>query len=130
MDSTITETTETQSDLLKQRIIYDELVFETNEKYEQVIDKLLEDSKNIALSLRYPYQDYSNKELPNKYKNWQLRCSEELYQGIGTIGIKSYSENGLSWTKDSAYITKELMNEIEPVIGYIVKEEENDSTSS
>ena len=130
MDSTITETTTTQSDLLKQRIIYDELVFETKEKYEQVIDKLLEDSKNIALSLRYPYQDYSNKELPNKYKNWQLRCSEELYQGIGTIGIKSYSENGLSWTKDSAYITKELMNEIEPVIGYIVKEEENDSTSS
>ena len=58
--------------------------------------------------------------LPSKYKNWQLRCCEEIYNGIGTQGIKSYSENGLSWTRDSGYISYELREEIEPMVGYIV----------
>ena len=42
---------------------------------------------------------------------------------MGTQGIKSYSENGLSWTRDSAYITHELSSEIEPMAGYIVASE-------
>ena len=83
----------TQLDLLKERIEYDENIFTDNETYEKVLNRLLDDSKYIALSLRYPYQDYSSLELPKKYNNWQLRCCEELYNGIGTEGIKSYSEN-------------------------------------
>ena len=113
------ESETTQLDLLKERIEYDELIFTDNETYEKVLNRLLDDSKYIALSLRYPYEDYSELELPNKYKNWQLRCCEEIYQGIGTQGLKSYSENGLSWTRDSGYISNELANEIEPVVGYI-----------
>lgn len=96
------------------------VVYET---YIKVLKRLLEDSKYIALSLRFPYQDYSNLELPNKYYNWQLRCCEEIYNGIGTEGIKSYSENGLSWTRDSGYISYELRGEIEPLVGYIIQEE-------
>ena len=91
---------------------------------------MLEDSKYVALSLRYPYQDFSNMELPKKYKNWQLRCCEELYRNMGTQGIKSYSENGLSWTRDSAYITHELSSEIEPMIGFIVSESDEDNVQS
>lgn len=91
-----------------------------------MLNRLLEDSKYIALSLRFPYQDFSEMELPKKYKNWQLRCSIEIYQGIGSEGIKSYSENGLSWTRDSDYISYNLRGEIEPMVGFIVKEEEED----
>lgn len=94
----------------------EKIVYET---YVKVLKRLLEDSKYIALSLRCPYEDYSELELPNKYKNWQLRCCEEIYQGIGTQGLKSYSENGLSWTRDSGYISYELRGEIEPLVGYI-----------
>ena len=112
-----------QLELLKTRIIYNEKVFGNYNVYEKVLNRLLEDSKFIALSLRFPYQDYSSMELPAKYKNWQLRCCEELYKNIGTQGIKSYSENGLSWTRDSAYITHELSSEIEPMAGYIVASE-------
>jgi hypothetical protein len=118
------ESAETQLDLLKERIEYDELIFTDNETYEKVLNRLLDDSKFVALSLRFPYEDYSNKELPSKYKNWQLRCCEEIYQGIGTQGIKSYSENGLSWTRDSGYISYELRGEIEPLVGYIGDENE------
>ena len=89
------------------------------ETYIKVLKRLLEDSKFIALSLRYPYQDYSELELPKKYNNWQLRCCEEIYNQIGNVGIKSYSENGLSWTRDSAYLSYELRGEIEPMAGYI-----------
>lgn len=96
------------------------------ETYIKVLKRLLEDSKYVALSLRYPYQDYSNMELPQKYDNWQLRCSVEIYQGIGTEGIKSYTENGLNWTRDSGYISSELRGEIEPLVGYIIKEESDE----
>jgi len=96
------------------------------ETYIEVLKRLLEDSKYVALSLRFPYKDYSDIELPSKYKNWQLRCCEEIYNGIGNVGIKSYAENGLSWTRDSGYISYELRGEIEPMVGYI---EESESES-
>ena len=114
----------TQIDFLKERIEYDANIFGNEETYEAVLNRLLEDSKYVALSLRFPYKDYSNINLPTKYNNWQLRCCMEIYQGIGTEGIKSYSENGLNWTRDSGYISQELRQEIEPMVGYIVVEEE------
>ena len=113
-----------QLELLKKRIVYQENVFGDYITYENVLNRLLEDSENLALSLRFPYQDYSSLELPKKYYNWQLRCCEELYRNLGTQGIKSYSENGLAWTRDSSYITHELESEIEPIIGYIMPNEE------
>lgn len=115
MDSAVNE----QLKLLQSRIEYNEFIFNNDDVYNNVLNRLLEDSKHIALSLRYPYVDTSEMELPKRYKNWQLRCCEEIYNQIGTIGLKSYSENGLTWTRDSAYISNELRNEIEPMIGYI-----------
>ena len=120
------ESETTQLDLLKERIEYNENIFTDNETYEKVLNRLLDDSKYVALSLRFPYQDYSDIELPKKYNNWQLRCCEEIYNGIGTEGIKSYSENGLSWTRDSGYISYELRGEIEPMVGYILEESDEE----
>lgn len=117
-----------QLELLKQRIPNDEKIFGDDETYESVLNRLLDDSKFIALSIRFPYQDYSNMDLPSKYKNWQLRCCQEIYQGIGTEGIKSYAENGLSWTRDSGYISYELRSEIESFVGYIQEEVEEEPT--
>ena len=115
----------TQFDLLKERIEYDKEVFTDNDTYSKVLNRLLEDSKYVCLSLRYPYEEDWDIELPKKYKNWQLRCCVEIYEQIGTIGIKSYAENGLSWTRDSTYISNELRGEIEPMVGWI-KESSDD----
>ncbi len=112
-----------QLELLKDRIKYNQRKFENIDVYEKTLERLLEDSKYIALSLRYPYRDYSNLELPKKYYNWQLRCCEELLKLIGSANIKSYSENGISWSKDSAYLSTELASEIEPMVGSIGSEE-------
>ena len=113
-----------QLDLLKERIKYDAKKHGDTTTYVNALNRLLEDSKYIALSLRFPYKDYSSMELPKKYNNWQLRCCEDLYKLIGTSGIKSYAENGLSWTRDSGYLNESLTNEIEPMVGYIQAEEE------
>lgn len=120
------DSSDKQLELLKNRIEYDENIFEDRQTYNDVLKRLLEDSKFVGLSIRFPYKDFSNMELPSKYKNWQLRCCEEIYNGIGTQGIKSYSENGLSWTRDSGYISYELRNEIESTVGYIEEEVEED----
>lgn len=114
-----------QLKLLEDRIPYKEEIFISHDIYEKCLIRLLDDSKYIALSLRFPYQDYSNMDLPSKYNNWQLRCCEELYRGIGREGIKSYAENGLSWTRDSAYLSSGLINEIEPMVGYIISNQED-----
>lgn len=124
-EETTNEEENPQLTALKERIPYKEEIFGNIETYNKVLNRLLDDSKYIALSLRFPYRDYSEMELPSKYNNWQLRCCEELYIGIGRQGIKSYAENGLAWTRDSSYLSTGLVNEIEPMIGYIIPEQED-----
>lgn len=120
------DSAKSQLDKLKDRIPFEENIFGDIENYENALNRLLEDSKYQALSLRFPYQDYSEMELPQKYYNWQLRCCEEIYKLVGTNGIISYSENGLSWTRDSGNISKMLSSEIEPMVGYIKIQEEEE----
>lgn len=115
-----------QFDYLKDRIEYSKEIFSDYTTYKKVLNRLLEDSKYVVLSLRYPYQDFYDMEVPKKYLNTQLRICEEIYNGIGTVGIKSYSENGLSWTRDSGYISYEIRSEIEPMVGYIKSEDKGD----
>lgn len=115
----------TQLDLLKIRIPFDQHIFGANGVYEQVLKNLLDDSRHIALSIRYPFDDYSSIDLPKKYNNWQLRCSVEIYQGIGKENIKSYAENGIQWTRDAGNISNDLLDEIMPTIGVIKGVEEN-----
>lgn len=113
-----------QSELLEERIPYDESIFDNRSTYEKTIERLLEDSKYDALSLRFPYRDTTDMELPKRYYNWQLRCAEELYNLIGSVNIKSYSENGLSWTRDTANLSTFLVNKIEPMVGWIEDDED------
>ena len=117
----------TQSNLLKERIPYEEAIFTNRSTYEKTIERLLEDAKEDALSLRFPYKDTTNMELPERYYNWQIRCAEELYNLIGSVNIKSYSENGLNWTRDTANLSTFLVNKIEPVVGYIEEEDVNEN---
>ena len=117
---------EIQLEKLKERIPYDDTLFGSNENYENVLNNLLEDSKNIALSEIYPFQDFYELELPKKYLNWQLRASVELFNLGDKNGIISYSENGLSWTKESGRLSKSLMSELTRKVGVPRKEEELD----
>jgi hypothetical protein len=99
--------------------IYYERTDENFQVYLKVLNNLLVDSKHIALSIKYPYEDFSNMELPVRYYNWQLRCCVELYNYLGSENVKSYSENGVAWTKDGGNISNDLKQEIVPKVGRI-----------
>ena len=115
---------QTQLEKLKVKIPYDKDIFSSQEIYENVLNGLLEDSKNIALADLYPFLDWSEMELPTKYYNWQIRASYELYKYDQFMGIKSYSENGLSFSRDSDGLSKSLMNELVSKAGIPKKKEE------
>lgn len=115
---------DSQLEKLKIRIPNDSNVFTDEDEWITVLNNLLEDSKFIGLSLRFPFEDYYEKGLPTKYNNWQIRCCTELYRLVGKENIKSYSENGLSWTRDSDYLSKSLVSEIIPMVsGFPIIEE-------
>lgn len=101
---------------LKGKIPRDADKFISTEEYENVLSNLLEDSKNIALSTLYPFlDDFEGVELPKKYYNWQIRASVELYKWLGNAGVKSYSETGLSWSRDNdGPLSNSLLEELEP----------------
>lgn len=111
------EVKNTQLKKLKDRIPYDEDIFESETIYLQVLNDLLEDSKFIALEILFPYEDYSEYELPSKYNNWQLRACVELYNLADKAGITNYSENGISWSKLSDGLSNKLMESLTSKVG-------------
>ena len=124
----MSDTQKKQYDKLVARIPYDEHVFGNIVNYKLVIGDLLENSKFIALSNIYPYEDYSNIELPAKYLNWQIRASIELYNLADKFNFLNYSENGLTWSKLTDGLSRSLMSELIPNVGIPKKkgsEEEN-----
>jgi len=116
-----------QIDLLKLRIPNK---YDNEEKYTNTLEALLEDTKNIALSNLYPFEDWSEMELPKKYYNWQIRASIELFHFLGYEGIKSYSENGLSFSRMEDGISADLLDELMPNAGTIKKTTLQDEESS
>lgn len=103
--------------LLKQRIPYDEDIFEEESVYEMALTQLLEDGRNILLSKLYPFEDYSSYTIPAHKYNWVLRCSVELYKLGDKIGVTSYAENGLSWSRFSDGLSNSLMTELISHVG-------------
>lgn len=102
---------------LKSRIPYDAEVFNSQSGYEIALKELLEDSKNIGLQRLFPYEDYSEMELPKKHLNWQIRCCLELYNLADKAGISNYAENGISWSKLSDGLSTQLLSELIPKVG-------------
>lgn len=108
---------DTQIEKLERRISYDKDTFTSRSNYEEVLMDLLEDSMYIALSILFPFKDFSEIKLPKRYYNWQIRACVELYNMAGKNDIASYSENGLSWTKFKSGLSRDLLNELVSKVG-------------
>ena len=84
------------------------------DEYDEIFKIKLEDAKYEYLRLVYPF-DKEIKELPDdRAKNWQVKCAIELYRIMGEEGIIQYSENGLTYIKSKAGLSKDLLNELPP----------------
>lgn len=102
---------------LMKRIPYDEDIFGNPDKWNEVLNDLLEDSKNIALETIYPFDDFVELELPKKYYNWQLRCCVELYNLADKQGIINYGENSVNWSRLSDGLSHDLMRKLTSKVG-------------
>lgn len=114
-----------QLEALKKRIPYNETLCDSVEEYEQMLEDILEDAKNVAFEILYPYEDYPE-ELPPRYNNWQLRACVELYNLADKAGITNYSENGISWSKLNDGLSISLLNGLTSRVGIPRKAEEED----
>lgn len=112
----MTDEQNSQVKKLEIKIPYNENVYSNRGTYEAYLESLLEDAKNIALAEIYPFLDnYKGIELPSKYSNWQIRAAKQLHSNGALEGFKSYSENGLSYSKDNdSALSTALMNELVP----------------
>lgn len=85
-----------------------------------IITSIIEDVWEIALSTRYPF-DYDKQliDLEPRFENWVVRATVQVYTNFGTLNVKQYSENGLSFTYSAIRdgISVRLLNEIMPKAG-------------
>ena len=85
----------------------------TDESCDDIFQDKLNDAKDIFLNRVYPF-DKTITDMPERYKGWQTRCAIELYRLDDDGDFTSYSENGLSWTRDTSGLSSKLLNELPP----------------
>lgn len=80
---------------------------------EQEAQILLETAKSAINARRYPFGEVPD-ELEKRYENLQIRIAVELYNKAGAEGETAHSENGISRSYSSAWISEELLSEVTP----------------
>lgn len=83
---------------------------ETNE--ELLID-IIETSKAVILEKRFPFGT-DRSEIEPQYNDLLFRIALDLYNKQGAEGETSHSENGISRTYQSSWVSADLLDEIIP----------------
>ena len=90
------------------------LKLRTGEPDEAILEDCLESARSAIMARRYPYQEWPD-ELESRYLDLQFRCAMDLYNRIGGEGELSHSENGISRSYESSWISESLLQEVTPV---------------
>ena len=94
------------------------LKLRTQETDEAVLYDCLESAKAAIMSRRYPFGDWPD-ELESRYVDLQYRCALDIYNKAGAEGQLAHSENGISRTFQSAWISEQLLSEVVPKAGAV-----------
>ena len=94
------------------------LKLRTNEPDETVLEDILENAKAAIMARRYPFREWPE-ELETRYKDLQFRIAMDLYAKIGAEGQIGHSENGISRTWESSWISEQLLSEVTPLAGRV-----------
>ena len=92
----------------------DRLKLRTGEPNEAILIDCLESAKSAIMARRYPYQEWPD-ELESRYLDLQFRCAMDLYNRIGAENEIAHSENGISRSYESSWISESLLQEVTPV---------------
>ena len=74
----------------------------------------LKRAKQRYLNLVYPFNREINELPDDRAVEWQTKCAIELYNLEGNENVTSYSENGLSESREKAGLSQDLLNELPP----------------
>lgn len=94
----------TQAEKLKRRL---------PEASDTDIEELLDSAAAVINNRRYPFGDIPD-EIEKRYYDLQLRIAADLFSKEGAEGQTSHSENGVSRSYSSAWVSPELLDEIIP----------------
>lgn len=96
------------------------LQLRTEEPDTEILKDCLESARSAILARRYPFQEWPV-EFPVKYIDLQFRIALDLYNKIGAEGQTSHSENGVSRSYESSWISEQLLQEVVPLVGVVGK---------
>ena len=83
---------------------------------EFLLEECLAHAKAAIMARRYPFSDWPD-ELEARYEDLQYRIALDLYNKSGAEGELSHSENGISRSYESSWISEQLLNEVVPKVG-------------
>lgn len=112
----------TQLERIKRRI--------PEEPDDGILEEMLESAKDIILNRRFPFGKWPTEFVENelgqpekitvlepRYKELQIRVAEDMYNRLGASGQLSHSENGISRSWGSEWVSDQLLQEITPYVG-------------
>jgi hypothetical protein len=94
------------------------LKLRTNEPDEAILNDCLESAKSAILARRFPYKEWAD-DIEPKYTDLQFRIALDLYNKIGGEGQLTHSENGVSRTWESSWVSEQLLSEVVPYVGVL-----------
>lgn len=97
---------------------FERLKLRTNEPDEAILNDCLESAKSAILARRFPYKEWAE-DIEPKYTDLQFRIALDLYNKIGGEGQLTHSENGVSRTWESSWVSEQLLSEVVPYVGVL-----------
>ena len=94
------------------------LKLRTQEPDEAVLMDCLESARSAIMARRFPYQEWPD-EIEPQYMDLWYRVALDLYNKSGAEGEVAHSENGVSRSYESSWISQQLLSEIVPFAGVI-----------
>lgn len=86
----------------------------TGESNIAVLQDCLDSARAAIMARRYPYGDWPE-ELESRYLDLQYRIAIDLYNKTGAEGQTGHTENSISRTWESSWISESLLQEVTPV---------------
>ena len=81
-----------------------------------LLEDCIESAQSAIMNRRYPYGTLP-KTFDSRYNDLLFRCALDLYNKIGAQGQLAHSENGISRTYESSWISAQLLSEVTPLCG-------------
>lgn len=97
---------------------------DTAEFSDEIIEDVLESAGSAILARRYPFgvpEDVT--EVPERYKDLQVRCAIDIINRMGVEGETQHTENGITriYEKNAGWLSESLLREVIPVAGVVLK---------